>query len=384
MVKKPNILELNGKRYNATTGELLNGHQTGPRSIDGFAPARAAGPVKTPAASRPLAPTVATTSAPKVKPIADVTRASGGHLQHHKPAGSQTLMRHAVHKPQPSVKRHLKPQQRTDVLVKQPSITVAPKLSSYQLDPRRVAHAKQVPRSPEVRRYAVDRAALVPQPVPVTIPAQTPTQPAVRPVYADASAQALRQPLTPKAHSDDIFAQALARANSHEQQPLTRRQTKIRRRKSFFGGRALSIGATTCAVLLLVGFFAWQEKALITMKYAASKSGVAATMPAYQPSGFHASKFSYSPGLVAVNFTDHKSGDSFALIEKSTSWDSSALRDSFVATRSRTYQTIDAAGRTIFTYGNNNATWVDHGVWYQVNTQGSLTTNQLVNLAISM
>jgi len=393
VVKKPNILELNGKRYDAYSGELLGsatGHAGRARSIDGFTTA-AASHTLTPK-PKAATPAKSVTPAPKPtthKPISDFTRTPAHHVAHHKPANSQTLMRSAVHKPQPSVKRNLKTQQRTDVLVKQPSITVAPKLSSYQLDPKRVEHAKRVPRSPSVRRYAVDRTALTPQPVPVAVPTQTPpttvqAQPAVRPVYADASAQTLRRPLAPQTHSTDIFEQALARANSHLQQPLSRRQAKAKRRKSLLAGRALSISAASLAVLLLVGFFAWQQKAALTMRYAASKSGVAATMPGYKPGGFNVGKFSYSPGVVAVNFTNNSNGSSFALVEKSTSWDSAALRDSFVASRSRTYQTIDAAGRTIYTYGNHNATWVDNNVWYQVNSQGSLTTRQLVNLAVSM
>ncbi len=396
MAQKSNVLELNGKRYDAYTGELLtsstipSAKSPRTRSIDGFMKSSAqptlkavkSAPKKT-TQTHPVTTVPATSQA--ARPISDFTRQPATHVQHHKTSSSQTLMRHAVAKPKPSLKRHVKSQQRTDVLVKQPSITVQPKLSSYQLDPKRIARSQRVPRHPSARRYALDRAALAPQPVRVAVPATNPqpaATPSVKPVYADASAQALRLPQTPQARSTDIFEQALARANSHHQKPLTRRQAK--RRKSLFGGRALSIGATSCAVLLLVGFFAWQSRANLTMHYAASKAGVAASMPGYKPAGFSAGKFSYSPGIVAVNFNNNKSGKNFALIEKTTSWDSTALLDSFVATRSRTYQTIDAAGRTIYTYGNNNATWVDNGVWYQVNTQGSLSTNELVNLAVSM
>ena len=120
------------------------------------------------------------------------------------------------------------------------------------------------------------------------------------------------------------------------------------------------------------------------MQYAAKKAGVAASLPTFKPEGFSAGKLTYSPGIVSVNFTNAQSGDTFALTQKSSSWDSQALLDSFVATKTRTYQTIDAAGRTIYTYGNNNATWVDNGVWYRLDTKGSLTTNQLVQLALSM
>jgi hypothetical protein len=372
VAKKSNIIELNGKRYDAFSGQLLDntGTPIGPAvnrgvSIDGVVSGgkSAAGVVK------PLQ---------SGRPISDMIRVPAKHAAPHKPTSSQTLMRHAVHKPEGSLKP--KAQHRTDVLVKQPSIAVAPKMSSYQLDPKRVQRAQLTPHHPEARRYALDRRNLTPT-AQVSRPA-APVKPAIAPVHADASAVPLRQPAKPQAHSIDIFERALAEANSHIARPLTRRQT--RRRRQIIGSRALSIGAASLAVLLVVGFFGWQAKANLTMRYAAAKSGVAASLPGYKPSGFTAGKFTYSPGLVAITYKNAHSGDNFAVIEKSSSWDSSALRDSFVASRSRTYQTIDAAGRTIYTYGNNNATWVNNGVWYQVNSGGSLSTNQLIQLALSM
>jgi hypothetical protein len=382
VAKKSNIIELNGKRYDAFSGQLLDstGAPIGPAvgrgvSMDGMVsgvkPAMVAG---TSSVVKP---------AQNGRPISDMVRVPAKHAAPHKPTSSQTLMRHAVHKPAGSLKP--KAHHRTDVLVKQPSIAVAPKMSSYKLDPKRVQRAQLTPHHPEARRYALDRRSLTPSAQPAGRPAAPVTQaaqPVALPVHADASAVPLRQPAKPQAHSIDIFERALAEANSHIARPLTRRQT--RRRRQAVGSRALSIGTASLAVLLVVGFFGWQAKANLTMRYAAAKSGVAASLPGYKPSGFTAGKFTYSPGLVAVNYKNTRSGDNFAVIEKSSSWDSSALRDSFVASRSRTYQTIDAAGRTIYTYGSNNATWVNNGVWYQVNSNGSLSTNQLVQLALSM
>jgi hypothetical protein len=381
VAKKSNIIELNGKRYDAFSGQLLDstGAPIGPAvsrgvSMDGMVSGmKPAAVVGTPSVVKPVQ---------SGRPISDMVRVPAKHAAPHKPASSNTLMRHAVHKPEGSLKP--KAQHRTDVLVKQPSIAVAPKMSSYKLDPKRVQRAQLTPHHPDARRYALDRRSLAPSAQPVSRPSAPvkQAQPTVAPVHADASAVPLRQPARPQAHSIDIFERALAEANSHIARPLTRRQT--RRRRQVIGSRALSIGAASLAVLLVVGFFGWQAKANLTMRYAAAKSGVAASLPGYKPSGFTAGKFTYSPGLVAVNYKNVHSGDNFAVIEKSSSWDSSALRDSFVASRSRTYQTIDAAGRTIYTYGNNNATWVAGGVWYQVNSNGSLSTNQLVQLALSM
>jgi hypothetical protein len=384
--QKANIIEINGKRYDALSGKLLGDAGVGTvvtpvaqrssgGSMDGFVSKKpVAAPVATQVAS--VAPVATAT-----QQFSDVVRPkSAAHVKPHKTTPSQTLMRHAVTKPAPSLKRHTKVQQRTDVLVKQPSITVKPKMSSYQLDPKRVMRAKQTQKHPEANRYALQRSGPV-----LAAAAATPAA-AITTATPQAAVMASAQAASPRhashTNATDIFEQALARANSHIEKPVARRHTKHRR--AFFGARSLSVGAAGLAVVLLVGFFAWQQRANLTMRYAATKSGVAASLPGYRPAGFSAGKFSYSPGLVAVNFQNSASGDSFALIEKSSTWDSQALLDSFVATRSRTYQTIDAAGRTIYTYGNNNATWVDNGVWYQVNSQGSLSTNQLVQLALSM
>ncbi|CAN5357950.1 hypothetical protein BH09PAT4_BH09PAT4_04500 [soil metagenome] len=394
MSQKENVIEINGKRYDALSGKLLGdtssitanaptSHLPVGHSLDGFIGKKPVNLAKATAAASPIVAQklpAAPVPSGKLRQFSDITRApQANNVQHHKVTGSKTLMRHAVNKPKPSLKRHTKVQQRTDVLVKQPSITVKPKLSSYTIDPRRTQHAKQVPRHPDANRYAAPRPALVASTANATsTPAAAVAVPAPRPVQRTSAPS---QPAIAPKKPADIFEQALARANNHIESPTVRRHTK--RRRGFLGGRALSFGAASLAVVLVVGFFAWQQKASLTMHYAAAKSGVSASLPAYKPAGFSAGKFSYSPGLVAVNFNNPKTGDSFALVEKSTTWDSQALLDGFVASKSRTYQTIDAAGRTIYTYGTN-ATWVDNGVWYQVNGHGSLNTNQLVQLALSM
>jgi hypothetical protein len=399
VAQNANIIELNGNRYNALTGELLSkatetvaaashslkvASTASARSIDGFIQNTShhvsrqgakAEHTKADVAPAPIHAAVHKTA----HPISDFVRTPAHHLPVHTPSKAKTLMRHTVQKPKDSLKRQVKAATRTDVLVKQPSITVKPKLSSYSLDPKRVSHAKQTPRSPYVSRYQTVGQALKAsqsEPAPTALRAEVAvkhSQPAQRST-ADISREA--------AASMDIFERALARANSHEQKPVS--YPKSKRRRSLFGGRALSIAAASMAVVLLVGFFVWQDSANLTMRYAASKAGVAATLPGYKPGGFSVGKFTYSAGIVAVNFKNAQTGDSFALVQKSSGWDSQALRDNFVASQDSTYQTIDAAGQTIYTYGNNNATWVNGGIWYQVQSHGDLSTNQLVELAVSM
>lgn len=381
MALKSNTIILNGKRYDAVTGDLL-GDTPSPQ------PAH-----KQPATTKKPAVRAATVAAPAAKTTVpsmpvnsnqfmDIVRPSrqpASHLKPRQTSRSAALARHAVKKPAPSLKRRVTAQQRTDVLTKQPSIEVKPKLSSYQLDPKRVERSKQIPRHEEVRRHAQQEKLLPPAaPSNTAKPQNSSTlfnQPALEAVPIPDQPSRVPQ----KDRSEDIFEQALRRANSHEQKPLSRRQAK--RRKSDFGKRVLSFSAASFAILLVVGFFAWQQKAAITMRYAAHKAGVEASLPDYKPAGFSVGKFSYSPGMVAVSYTGQEGN--FSVIERSSNWDSASLRKSFVATRTEDYQVISAAGRTIFTF-DNNATWVDNGIWYQINSSGELSTNELVQLAVSM
>lgn len=322
----------------------------------------------------------------------DVMRPAPNLAKSHKPSKSQTLMRRSVAKPSPaSLKARTHVQQRTDALIQQPSINVLPKMSSYHIDERRSTRARLTPHSPQVSRYA---AAGEPKPA-NAYPSLQPTKP-MQTMHPHPRAGTMTDVVAPKPHvgsvhtskasqaaSTDIFEQALARATSH-QEPL-HPHPKSRRRRGIKGKRALSIGAGTLACAILLGFFAWQNSARLTIHYADHKAGVAATLPAYQPTGYKIGRLSYSPGIVAVNFSNSASGDTFDIVQRPTTWDSRSLRDGFVALQDKAYKTIQGAGQTIYTYGNNNASWVSNGIWYQVNNNnGNLSPQQLISLASSM
>jgi hypothetical protein len=72
------------------------------------------------------------------------------------------------------------------------------------------------------------------------------------------------------------------------------------------------------------------------------------------------------------------------LTEKTSAWNSATLRDNFVASNAKTYQTVETGGRTIYLYGQNQASWVNGGIWYQVQSNGALSNHQLVELATSL
>ena len=304
----------------------------------------------------------------------DVTRPKPSHIKHRTASKSRTLMRHTVSKPKPSLKRKTKVNAEANVSAARPAFRPMAKLSHPSIDTKRQQHAKQVPQSTLISRFGAP-AAISPAPTIHHTP-----KPAMHKSISPIHSLQSSVPTTPSA-SLDIFERALQRANSH-QAPTFKPLKKPRRHKPV-GKRIVGIGAGALAVVVLAGFIAFQNQASLTMRYASNKAGFGALLPAYSPDGYKAGKFLYSPGVVGVKFTD-KTGDSYNLVQQQTAWDSSSLLNEFVATSSQTYDIIQSAGQTIYTYGDNNATWVDGGVWYRVVSNGSLTSTDIINIAQSI
>lgn len=117
---------------------------------------------------------------------------------------------------------------------------------------------------------------------------------------------------------------------------------------------------------------------------ASAKAGFSASLPQYRPAGYNMSQLDYGDGVIAAQFRDKDNGSRYTITQKPSSWDSATLRDSFVAPADARYRTVEAAGRTVYFYGEHNATWINGGVWYQVQTDGSLSDSQMVELATSL
>lgn len=121
------------------------------------------------------------------------------------------------------------------------------------------------------------------------------------------------------------------------------------------------------------------------MRLAASRAGVPGTLPNYQPSGFGMSgPIQYKAGQITIHYKSRSDSRAFHINQRSSEWDSATLLDQFVATNRRSYQTYQDNGKTIYIYDNDNATWVDGGIWYQIEGNSSLNSDQLLRLAASM
>lgn len=396
MAKTNNTIQLNGKRYDALTGKLVPTSTHNSHAVAVNVSSKTSAPTHASAhhvavAVKSAAPRQAVRSAaPKSGgQVMDIRRAPAGHIKHHRPEASKTLMRKVVKKPEPSLKRHVKTQPRTDILAKTPEHQVVPKASMHHIDATRLKRAEHTAKSTLVSRFGAIEAPVahhasqaahqIKHDVDAVIAGVSGELESIKPVFA-AEAAAARP-------SMDIFEQALARANSHKETYIDPKKAhRVTKRKGHSTAKRFArSGSLALAVLLIAGFIAYQNTANITMRVASSKAGFHASMPGFKPSGFAVGNFNYGAGYVAVNFHSNSDDRAFKLTQKVSNWDSTALLNEFVSNApGDSYQTLEASGRTIYTYGKNNATWVDHGVWFNVESNGSLSTSQLVNLATSM
>jgi hypothetical protein len=275
-------------------------------------------------------------------------------------------MRHVVKPPQTSFKRHTKAVTHTGLLAKVPLFEVVPKSSAHTIDKERLKRGERIARNKLVSRFGNFRTRSVRHPAVTSAHAEHPA-----PVPTPKPAQP----------SSDIFERALAQADSHNQPPVHQKHTA---RKGHHLRQLTSVAASSLAILLIIGFIAYQNAAAIQIHLAASRAGMNATLPGWQPNGYAATNFKADPGTVSVSFLDGTAQHSFSITQTVSRWNTAALFNNFVYANSDTYSTVQAASMTIFTYGNNNATWVNNGIWYKLSNHASLTTNQIVDIAASM
>lgn len=335
---KHNIIEINGKRYDAHSGAPI-GHSHATTHAKPVAHLK-------PAVKKPT--------------MHDVVRTSPKHAPVHKPHTSHTLMRQAVKKPTAHTKTHSKAQGQ---LVKHP---VALKKSARQLDKKRLSHASQIATSNFIQHFAPITGHI---PEVVTNPEPL-FNPPVQPVHHPRPTPKKHKPQT----TADLLERALQAATSHEQ-PLPKKVRKAHKRAG-----VLTAATLTVLVMSVIGT---QQMTSVKLRMASSNAGFSVNMPGYQPSGFTMSGIESQPGIAATKYISNSDDRTFKIVQKQSNWDSLALRDTFVAQADKNYQTVEAGGRTIYLYGQN-ATWADSGIWYQVENYDALSSRQLVQLATTL
>jgi hypothetical protein len=410
-----NVIELNGKRYDAVSGAVLGAsskpaaaqpakHAKKGRAIDGFIRPTATnahhadpGPVRsiksdtpsvtttTPKAIAPSKPTVphaipaAAKAAPAKKSRADISHSNASKhtiAQAHKaaaaraahqPQRAETLMRRSVHKPAYSIKPAIKPQAPAEIAAK-PLSAITVKRSALQVDEARLERAKNIVRHSGIRRFMPVRPDYTPSAVertPHRAAADVPHIP-VRAVPAAVEQRA-------RTHHD-IFEAAIARAESHKQ-PCAKLHHPHR--------RLINTLAIIGAFLVIGGFVAYLNIPNIQLHVASVQAGFKAELPSYKPTGYALTGGVRRTGnTVSMKFVSGE--NNFTITQQPSDWNSQTLVENTLALTGDKHKTIQAGGRIVYIYDGSNAVWVNGGVRYDINTQSPLSTDDISKLASSL
>lgn len=343
MSKNNNIIDINGKRYDAKTGKLLTASVS---------------------EAKVTKPAQNMTSSINKPSMHDVVRQPAKSASAHKPIPSKTLMRHAVKKPSKPAKKTIKAQGPSYALDKAPLGDVVVSKSVKSLDHKKLQHAAKIPKSGLITHFSAITSD-------ANLQADSTPLPQTKPI-PQTPPPAKTKPQT----TSELLEHAIRQANSHEQPPADKPHSRHKRR--------VRASIASAMAVMLLAFVGYQEIPNLRLNLASAKAGFNASMPSYKPAGYGLGQLSYSPGVVATKFTSNSDERSYTLTQKTSAWNSQALRDNFVTNTSHSYQTVETGGRTIFIYGNGSATWVNGGVWYIIQSDGSLTSHQLVELAKSI
>lgn len=275
---------------------------------------------------------------------------------HQHPQRSQTLNRQAIKKPTP-VKHHPH---------KQEEPTRSPLITHFSQ--AQIATAQENPQTPQQ----------TPAPDHLIPPHTTPLHPAV--------VKAMHQ--TAASHTTNAVQYQSSKELKEQliKERLAEVSVEKPKKKSFFARRPrlASVLASTLSLLILGGYFTYINLSNISMRVASTRAGINAQFPNYYPSGFAVSgPITYAPGEVSINYKSNTADNGFTLTQKSANWDSQAVLDNYVRKQSNTYLTFQERGITVYTF-NNKAAWANGGLFYTVDGDANLSSEQILRLASSL
>lgn len=353
MGKSSSVIEINGNQYDAITGQLIGSAKrlvskatkSSFRNIDGFVR----------------------------KSAAKVSVRPSSQNVHKGAERAKTLMRSGVTKPVGKIINKSKLQKSTTGLV-------------AAIHPQRAQRAANVHLHKNVSRFG----SLSSQPTPtVTQTVEVTARPIASKTRAVSTAITMPSMVTSASHQhlERLLDHALFRADAHKQALHGHHPGQSRWRQISLMPRWVSITAISLILLLIGGFFAWQNIPQVSMKLAATKAHISASVPAYSPSGFKfAGPIKYENGVVAMNFVANADPNrSFTILQRASELDSASLLANYINPSRHTFQTSQVKGATVYIHGeNNDATWVSNGIMYSIEDRANLNSDQLLKIIGSM
>lgn len=380
-------IEINGRTYDALTGKILSSPGQDVVSVKPSQPTHRKAPaaplqrgvIMDGVARRPVHTTTRQPAQKTIVPAAPATQKS------------QTLHRKAVKKPgnaKPAPYVHstsANMQSRVEqsatgrglLLKRVPDVRLSRALTSHKsglVSKFGKANVSKPQLTPELTvKSAPAHAEATHKTAPVAPPPIQPTQTKHTPTHASTK--------------KFVFEDHIKQANSHLLKPVKKEPRRKRILKSLrVSPKVLSAAAAVFAIVLLGGFFAYQNIPAVSMRVAASTAGFEGKLPKSIPAGYSFNgPVQAAPDNISLTYQSNSDARRFIVTQKPTNWSSEGLLTNYLVDSQFRYQVYKDKGLTVYIYNGSNATWVDKGVWFSVNgEEGSLSSEQLLELAASI
>lgn len=372
MAKPAGVIEINGVRYNAASGDAVG-------RVRGFA-GRVRPNINSPAvdgfvkAKQKLAP-VAAKPVVKHKTRISTTPKMSSKTVHHSRERSKTLVRTVVVKP--------------SLRVREASKTFARPIireGLAQVDSIKESRAKMISKHSKVERFGIPKPkADITHPHQVVEAIARPTSAQSHQTSTNGEA-AMPSMLTSASHQqlERLLDFALHTATSHKKTAKRRPQGVIGRFFSMPKWLAVSLGILI--ILLVTLLFAWKNIPAVAVRIAGAEAGISASTPSYTPIGFsYYGPASHSGGIVNITYKDKMNLAKQYVISESKS----AINSATIATTNTNLKssvlTSQVNGNTVYIYQDaKTASWVSDGILYTITNNAGLSSDQLLNIVASM
>lgn len=346
MTKYQDIIELNGTTYNLRNKNNQSTRISEMKKIPKIKPNDFTVP-KPQTIIKPFTPEkpVTISKPPKHRDV-------GVNSSRHQLQKSSILMRKFVKKPKGSRK-----------------VTEITSAYSQNISHIRAGRANQAKLSPFIRKFNTDLAPLKTKIKHLPV---TPTP--VKNAKQQNSDVQIHQPIPQQSKADQLVNKTLQNIGSVS-------MAKVKKPKKH---HKLKWGSAIIFVFVLASVLTYMNLLKINMKLASAQAGFSASVPGYKPDGYSLVKrINHQAGKIILDFKSNTDDRKYTVKQEVSNWNSQTLLDNVITSHNLAFTTSSENGLTIYLYDNGKATWVNGGIWYQIESNG-LNSAQLTNIANSL